>query len=220
MKEKVIVTGENIEIERVDIRPEDAQKARKKGIFWRSGDYNRMKYTGNKSSDAEIDLVKGTVNFDYSLNRFEWSGNSNSSCILQKEKRKISIIESLLAVPYVYIAIFASMAMIPIVQKFISQYTSQKIALWGMKYLHGLQEQQIIGKQETKNVSFFISKNLWFEYELDGDYSNKIHKIELRRRFIKRIYWFGSCFKQQGWNVIFTFIEPPQYGNVVLRSVL
>jgi len=181
-----------------------------------------MKYTGNKSSDAEItmNLVKGTIDFDYSLNKFGKAGNSNSSCILQKEFRKISLIELILAIPYAYAANFAAMLSLPELQKIIPQYTAQKIALWGYKRLHGLQEQQSIGKQETKSVSFFIPINLWFEYELDGDYSNKIHKIELQRRFIRRIYWYGSCFKQQGWNVIFTFLEPPQYGYVVLRSSL
>lgn len=181
-----------------------------------------MKYTGNKSSDAEItmDLVKGIIDFDYSLNRFGRARNSNSSCVLQKEFRNISIKELILSIPYNFVAIYATFAMLPLIQKIISQYTAQKIAVWGMKRLRGLQEQQAIGKQETKSVSFFIPINLWFEYELDGDYSDKIHKIELRRRFIKRIYWYGSCFRQQGWNVIFTFLEPPQYGYVVLKSVL
>lgn len=31
MKEMISITGENIEIERVEIKPEDAQKAKKKG---------------------------------------------------------------------------------------------------------------------------------------------------------------------------------------------
>ncbi len=180
-----------------------------------------MKYTGNKSSDAEIvmDLSKGIITFDYSLNVFGNPYNSNTSCTLQKEYNKLKPSEAFLNPFYDIIALYARFATLPIFQKIIPQYEAQKITLWAMKRLHGLQEQHVIGKQETKTVTFYIHVNLWFEYELEGDYKDKIQKVELRRRFVRKIYKDSSCFKQDGWNVIFIFSESPQHGNIVLRSV-
>lgn len=180
-----------------------------------------MEYVGNRHADAEIviNLDKGIVSFDYSLNKFGRSTASNNTCTLQKETSKI---KSLVNPLFFYPALFSCLATHPAIIKLIPQYQStlQKISLWGCKHLSGLQEQQIIGKQLLNNICFYITKNLWFEYELDGDYKDKIKKIELRRRFVKKVYWYGSYFQQLGWNVIFTFQEPPQHGYAILRSVI
>jgi hypothetical protein len=98
-------------------------------------------------------------------------------------------------------------------------YKYQQLLKYGMANTHGLFEQKKFGQLFEPTFSFGIKNNIWFEYELDGEYQDKIKTISLKRNFITKIM-FGKYPKvqQSGWNVIFEFDGIPQSGSCILRS--
>jgi hypothetical protein len=98
-------------------------------------------------------------------------------------------------------------------------YSYQKLLKYTFAGTKGIIEETKTGKLFEPMLTFTISNNIWTEYELDGEYQEKIKSISLKRHLITH-YVFGkykSC-RQNGWDVIFEFTDPPQSGSCILRS--
>jgi hypothetical protein len=191
-------------------------------------------YGGSKSHDAEIvlDFINENVIMDYSLNKFGSSHNSNSSVAVNSTYKKLSFFNKFLEYIifihkcFCYLPVILIMPLMTIlIEKRI--IVNQKFHYWYQRFLkfccvgiHGITEQIKSGKLYEPILIFYIPHNVWFEYNLDGDYQNKIKSISLKRCFFTH-YSFGKYPKQQqrGWNVIFEFTDIPQSGSCVLRHV-
>ena len=77
----------------------------------------------------------------------------------------------------------------------------------------GFNEETKRGELETNVLFFNIPNNLYFEYELLGDYSHEIKNIKLERRFVKVLTPVKEKIKQDGWCIIFNFTNPPKHGE-------
>ena len=176
-------------------------------------------YKALKSADAEIilDLEKGKAFFDYSKNRFGRKFNSNY-CVLSKtgeyDKNIFDEIKSLL---YFYLMLFGSPLMVFFPEH---QYKWQKLLKKMCLDIRGMQIQTSIGELKDNKLIFNIDNNIWFDYELEGEYKEHIKNICLLRHFIIKIKNGITFHKQSGWDVIFEFKEIPKNGNCVLRSTL
>ena len=188
------------------------------------------KYTGSQSLDAEIEMnfLDGTIKMDYSLNKYGDPADSNNSVILSGNSKKSDIYFFLMNV-FVGFLIFFNI-LLDVVYLFFTkvlykidkeyQFFGQKLLKFKYYILNGIIEEIVIGRQETNKIIFSIRNNIFIDYEFDGDYKDKIKKVSLIRRFVKKIHPFGIVLHQQsGWNVIFEFISPPQHGHCILRHL-
>lgn len=106
-----------------------------------------------------------------------------------------------------------------IAPKKYSQYRFQSILKEIAKVDRGIKEYEIKGRIYTNILTYRIDRNLWFEYELEGDYKDKIRSISLKRNVITEI-WMGMERKRQyGWIITFTFSKNPEEGRLILRHV-
>ena len=191
-------------------------------------------YTGAKSLDAEIilDLESGTVEMDYSLNKFGNPYSSNNSVITEsefknldkKQKNKWAFRSTLYAIFTVALLIeqvfFVNLTNKGYIKNKNYQIEFQKLLREGMINAGYSEEQSVTGSlNDTKHV-FHIPSNLWLKYELDGDYQTLIKKISLKRhmRYVKRFGTFREL-RQHGWDVIFEFISPPSKGGCFIEYV-
>lgn len=182
-------------------------------------------YIGDKSLDAEvsINLVEGKIIMDYSLNQF-FNPCDNYSYSTKKKLPIIKKIEILLkdiwSVYYslIYCFVFYAHIFVLTILRKDSQYWYQKhqknlnLIVTGMK---------IIEKSgaSSESITYQLDKNLWFEYELFGEYREKIKSISLKRHIITVVWQGISRKKQEGWIVEFKFISAPQDGKLILRYV-
>jgi len=77
----------------------------------------------------------------------------------------------------------------------------------------GFSEECHTGELKTDTLVFNIPNNLYFEYELLGDYAREIETIKLERRFVKILRPAVEAVRQSGWKVIFKFKQPPKHGG-------
>jgi hypothetical protein len=192
-------------------------------------------YAGTKSHDAEIvlDFVNKHVTMDYSLNKLGSPHQSNTSAVFNNTIIKLSIyqrlkewIKFLLIVLFSYVPVTLIM---PIMTTLLEHniLTNTTIHYWFQKWLkyscvstRGLIEQSKDGKLYEPILTFHIPHNVWFEYNLDGDYQDKIKSVALKRCFYTH-YVFGKYPQQQqkGWNIIFEFTDIPQNGSCILKYI-
>ena len=191
-------------------------------------------YAGVKALDAEITLDFDTkkVTMDYSLNKFGSPYASNNSTVLNSTFKDLSLHKKLLShvkcIGYIFLSI-PVLACSPI-HTFLSthnivnnawiDYNYQKLMKHVVIETEGINEQIKSGELFEPTLIFSMPHNLWFEYELDGEYQEKIKSVSLKRKFITR-YTYGKYphQRQVGWNVIFEFTESPKSGSCILRSV-
>jgi hypothetical protein len=190
-------------------------------------------YAGARSLDAEIvlDFIKKNVTMDYSLNKFGSSHASNTSVTLNSTFRKLSFHQRLVQVLTSYGILILLCIPIMFVMPFMSfctehklitnpkiHYRYQKILKYSMLSTRGMSEQERSGELPEPKLIFTISNNVWFEYDLSGEYHDKIKSVSLKRRLLTH-YTFGTYPKQQqnGWNVIFEFTDIPKSGSCILR---
>ncbi len=191
-------------------------------------------YIGERSHDAEIvvDFFKKNVTMDYTLNRYGNPHNSNGSAVLSDKLRSIpftiQIYEGTRAALIYFCVWIPAGLMMPVMTSLVENkiitngnihYKYQQLLKYGMANTHGLIEQKKSGQLFESTFSFKIKNNIWFEYELYGEYQDKIKTISLRRNFINKLM-FGKYPKvqQSGWNVIFEFDGIPQSGSCIMRS--
>jgi hypothetical protein len=193
-------------------------------------------YSGNRSLDAEIKLnfIDETITMDYSLNKFGSPYSSNHSVILNNSCKRQPI---LIRIKCALIGIFATIIAIPVfsfmpVMSFMAergiigknggnfQYKVQKLYRWVLVHGRGIYEQSYSGKLNGNVLAFHIPNNLWVSYELSGEYEDKIASMSLSRNFVKhKIGGEFECLKQDGWNVIFEFVTPPESGSCCIEYV-
>lgn len=190
------------------------------------------KYSGEKSLDAEItlDFSGKNVTMDYSLNKFSSPYDSNHS-MLRNEfarlplRRKIfenakSLGKALIVPPVILLSpLHTFCSEHQIIKNPNIHYAFQKTLKDLYVGIGGLTEQEKSGELSGTVLEFVIPHNLWFEYNLTGEYQDNIKTISLKRRYITR-YIYGKFPKviQSGWNVIFEFTEIPKSGSCIVRS--
>lgn len=197
------------------------------------------KYIGKKHLDAEmeIDLEKGIVIMDYTLNKFQADPEDSSNSFFNFDKIQVHEVPLL-----VEIAKIIRETVFRIAARVMSheRYRNKLQMQWQqfLKERHenqtGINEYTVEGQFDSKKLIYHLDTNLWFEYELEGDYKNKIQRILLKRRFVKntingRMYdlegnYIKDCsgekmITQDGWNLIFEFKGIPIYGSCVIRYV-
>jgi hypothetical protein len=191
-------------------------------------------YAGTKSLDAEIILnfIEGSVMMDYTLNKLGSCFESNTSVTVESEFKTKPITLKLIYLIWLSVLLLASplVAFGMMIMGFLGNHkiiTNPKIQYYYQTYLkffysnlQGTDEQSHNGKLYENKIKFTIPNNLWIEYELTGEYQNKIKSISLLRNIVNRKH-FGKFHKkiQRGWNVVFEFIEPPQNGSVKIVYV-
>lgn len=163
---------------------------------------------------------------DYSLNKYQIPMNSNRSvCIDDDVWNGLSSIEKLkygipnflffiiTIVPFaVFQIVFTVEQKIGIVGK-TAQYEYQKLLKWYYVKLSGIWIQTKSGEYNDRVLTFTVPNNLWIEYYMTEDYQRYVTSVSLIRNFVD--YLRGGrfpCRKQQGWNVVFKFSEPPKNG--------
>jgi hypothetical protein len=190
-------------------------------------------YSGAKSLDAEItlDFLKKNITMDYTLNEFGNPHNSNTSTIIhdafQELPFRMKLAESLVSgatllcgSPLLLLSPFHTFCVEhKIITNPVYHYKYQQVLKYIMIHTRWMAEQSKSGELLEPILTFNLQNNIWFEYELDGEYQDKIKTISLKRRFIKK-YLFGKYPREQqvGWSVIFEFTEIPKSGSCILRS--
>jgi hypothetical protein len=192
------------------------------------------RYAGVKALDAEIilNLVEGTVTMDYSLNKLGNPLQSNFGAVLESEWKSQSLLTRLLYILRVtgLLLIHPFFAFVIVLFTFLTerklitnpkwQYNYQRFYAWIDSNIDGKWEQSQTGALKDTRLTFPIWSNLFLEYELTGDYKDKIKSISLLRNF--QTHWRFDKFKeitQKGWNVVFEFTDPPQSGSCTVWYV-
>lgn len=193
-------------------------------------------YSGNRSLDAEIvlDFQSGNLIMDYSKNHLADPRDSSCSAFLDKGELRTAPLKTqlvwaaisayfgmLIVIPYtLYIKYFTFWATFHGVSA-QGQYDHQELIRYVNFIFRGTAEASKTGCLWDHEVVFNIPNNIWWEYELEGEYQEKIASIALVRNFIT-YYRFGrfKSIRQNGWKVIFRFKELPQSGSCVIRYIL
>lgn len=189
---------------------------------------------GNKSLDAEIyiDLVKGDITFDYSSNAIASPYNSNTSAVKLDEFGDLPLWEQwregIRRTPVIILFILYNVVTTPIVTWCMHrgylkrkewQVEHQKLLKWF--YVDNLcgKRQIIAGPLDQKFLRVWLQHNMWFEYNLDGDFKDMVTKISLVRHY-DNLLMFGKYNKirQDGWDIEFQFCDIPQTGKCTIDS--
>ena len=194
------------------------------------------RYGGTKALDAEIkiDFSSNTVLMDYSTVKGNARYDSNRAVVLSSEWKDAPILTRLKYATWItalmfikmfgviglYTIYFTYLANHGIIKSADAQYDHQRLLQYFYSYLYGTKEETVSGECKEDKIVFHFWNNLYLDYELYGDYREKITSISLVRRYvhIKRFGVFAET-RQNGWNLIFGFSEPPKNGYCIVRSV-
>ena len=187
-----------------------------------------MKYIGNHSVDAELelDLENGVINMDYTNSFYRGCTLDSNHMLTLESKRLVSkpliVVYNIFNSLVIFMLLSAGLTTTKmIVERLFNglyiKYSLQYYYQYVMKELvfmyRGFNEETKRGGLETNTLVFNIPNNLYFEYELLGDYSHEIKNIKLERRFVKVLTPVKEKIKQDGWCIIFNFINPPKHGE-------
>lgn len=191
-------------------------------------------YSGVKSLDAEIivDFIRGDIHMDYSLNSLGSLYNSNTSMVLGSEWAGKSFLVKMQYILWGTLLILATPTMVWYVplstflfnKGFVkspeAQYDHQNFMRWFWTNYRGIYERKMEGVLKDTILEFKLPHNLYVEYELEGDYQNKIKSVSLLRNFLRHKK-FGTFWetRQDGWKLIFEFVDIPQWGSCIVRDV-
>lgn len=192
------------------------------------------RYAGVKALDAEIilNLTEGTVTMDYSLNKFGNPAESNHSITLESEWKSQPFHTKYLYAFWITFLLLCRIGWSFIVNAFTFlanrgfiknpswHYNYQRFYAWIDTSLMGRWEISQTGALKETTLKLGTVNNMLIEYELTGEYKEKIKTVSLLRNF--QTHWRFGKFKeirQNGWNVVFEFTDPPQSGSCVVRYV-
>jgi hypothetical protein len=195
------------------------------------------RYDGNRSLDAEIYLnfENGELKMDYSKNKYGNPFNSQT-CIMsstdssntewRKEPLKVrtkhafihSISNNSRILPIVFL--HSLLSYVGIIRNPETHYKVQRFMRWRQIKTDGIYSQTVSGEQHDPYVVITLPSNMWFEYALEGEYREYIRKLSFTRRFVDhKRYGIYPQRKQEGWNVIFDFTQPPKSGSCTVSYV-
>jgi hypothetical protein len=187
-----------------------------------------LKYIGNHSVDAELELdfEDGVINMDYT-NSFYKGAALDSNRVLTLESKRLDVSKLRLVVYSIFRITFVFSVIAgftTILNTFIKKFFNTLWIKYNLQYHYqcilkelvfmwkGFTEEFHTGELKSDTLIFNIPNNLYFEYELLGDYETNIKTIKLERRFVKKINPLTEKVQQHGWSVTFTFNEPPMCG--------
>lgn len=187
-----------------------------------------MKYIGNKSVDAELELdfEDGVINMDYTNSFYKGAKLDSNHMLTLESKRLVSkpivFLYDVFNIPIIFIMVSGLLTIMNmIIERLLNglwvKYNLQYYYQYAMKELvfmwKGFNEEIKRGELETNTLFFNIPNNLYFEYELLGDYNNEIKSIKLERRFVKLLTPVKEKIKQDGWRIVFNFKNAPKHGE-------
>lgn len=192
-------------------------------------------YSGDKSLDAEIhlDLVNGSIEMDYSLNKKGSIYDSNHSVKIKDDFGELpknkKIKEFFKRLPIFYLALSYTVFVCPILTYLLHhniirnknyQVEHQRILKWLYSSVEGTRKIIINSPLESAKVVCPIRTNIWVGYELEGEFQQEIKKISLKRHF-ETIMRFGGYEqeKQNGWELVLEFHHPPQSGRGIIEYI-
>ena len=180
-----------------------------------------------------LDLVKGEIQMDYSLNSVVDPMNTHSSEIRDDKNEYFNlprwkkIILSILFLPTILYFIFVSVEAGTITRLsqyglFPSrfQYAQQNFLKNFCKLFRGTYTEEFEGELSGTILQVPVDRNIWFGYELEGDYEKYIINIAFERRIRKfKKYNQYNLFVQDGWVLTFEFSQPPKTGSCKVEYV-
>jgi len=194
-----------------------------------------MKYFGTKSLDAEmyLDLIKGEIRMDYSSNDVFSNYESNSSTkrndgswweIPSWKRIFLNFI-----IPPTHICLAVVMACVMPTTVFLTKhelfpaswhYPYQNFLKWAYRTYVGVYEEIYEGELFGTVLQCPVSRNIWFGYELSGDYEKYIINISFERRLLtfKKFNEYTVTI-QNGWMLTFIFSQPPKTGSCKVEYV-
>lgn len=194
------------------------------------------RYSGVRALDAEIvlDFVEGIVTMDYSLNKLGSPHLSNNSVVITSEWKSLPFLErikyalwraglaftSVVGVIPVYMVCFTLLVEHGIIIDPKKHQWHHEFLKYYFQNLKGVWEQSRCGDLKDTTLEFRIPYNLWFEYELEGEYRDKIESISLLRNIVRQ--WVCGKFlqtRQDGWKIVFKFGSVPSTGSCIVRSI-
>ena len=194
-----------------------------------------MKYFGTKSLDAEIylDLVKGEIQMDYSLNSVVDPMNLHSSEIYDNKNEYFTLPRwKKLVLSILFLPTFLYFCFISVETGIITrlsqfglfpakyQYAQQNFLKNFLKLFRGIYIEEFEGKLSGMVLQILIARNIWVGYELEGDYEKYITNIAFERKIRKfKKYNQYNLFIQDGWVLTFEFSQPPKTGSCKVEYV-
>ena len=192
------------------------------------------RYAGVKALDAEIilNLIEGTVTMDYSLNKYGNPSESNHSISFNSEWKTQPFYIKYLYILWITFLLFCRIGWSFVVNIFTLlanrgyiknpqwQYNYQRFYAWIDSSLTGKWELSKTGALKETTLVLGSINNMLIEYELTGEYKDKIKSVSLLRNFQNHLKF--NKFKevhQNGWNVVFEFTDPPQSGSCTVWYV-
>ena len=187
-----------------------------------------MKYIGNKSVDAEleVDFNDGIIKMDYTNSFYDGCMfDSNKTLILENRKLAGKPLRIVYKIFNIYLCFAIASLVLEVLKTIIEKMFNKQWIKYNLQYYYqfalkelvfiyrGFNEEVKRGDLGYKILSFNIPTNLYFEYELLGDYTHEIKSIKLERRFVKVLNPVTEIIKQSGWVVIFEFNNPPKHGE-------
>lgn len=194
-------------------------------------------YVGHKSLDAEvtIDFLNNILEMDYSFNDKGNPYSSNTTTVLKddlKELEKTNKKEAYrLKIKHSFYGLYFSLYEVtvsPIITCLTERgWVKNKVWLIEHQKINRMLSLNSRGKVIIKKegplfenmLIIHLNNNMWLRYSLEGKYKQEISSIILKRNFIKIFYDNKyEKIKQDGWNLIFTFKNPPKSGSVTIES--
>jgi hypothetical protein len=99
-------------------------------------------------------------------------------------------------------------------------YPYQNFLKWGYKTYVGVYEEGFEGEMSGTILQCPILHNIWFGYELAGDYEKYITHISFERKLVdfKKFNTYSITI-QDGWVLTFEFSQPPKTGSCKVEYV-
>lgn len=191
-----------------------------------------MRYGGSKALDAEIkiDFSGKQILMDYSTVKGMARYDSNHS-VFKKDDWKtqpfhirilyilwIELLRATGPVFALYQLYFLSLVNHGWITDADAHYDHQCLLKYYNSFTDGTCEKSRSGPLESKRLAFLVPSNMFIDYQLTGDYKEKISSIALTRRYLK-FKQFGRFerIRQAGWLMTFEFSSPPQDGSCTVE---
>lgn len=99
-------------------------------------------------------------------------------------------------------------------------YPYQAFLKWFFITFNGIYTEIYDGDLGSDHIRFQIPQNIWFGYELSGDYEKYITKVSFVRNYrrFKKYNMFDQLV-QNGWLIVFEFSQPPKAGSCKVEYV-
>jgi len=192
------------------------------------------RYGGTKALDAEIKInfSDNSILMDYSTVIGDAVYDSNTSHRLKDDWKQQTFLMRLSWIVWIEILRFThpifklyQFYFITLVNRgWITSeeahYDHQMLMRYFYSFLHSTYSETKSGPVVGNELVFRVPTNMFVDYELTGDYKEKISSISIKRRY-QRNFRFGRFERiiQDGWDLVFEFVSSPEHGSCIVTSL-